>query len=304
MKRQWNGFTLFEMLLVLVIITTILLMMMGYMTSRMDESRRDRAVLQMEQVLNAGMAYYINYSNWPASMTDLQTNNYLPNKGTIYNPWGSSYNLSSNQTTGTFSACATVNSKTEAELIASRLPMAYVANGQSTSPCPAPSDCTGDNCTVVSTVNIPGQNLNNARSVNFAGLYHNGACVPVPTCPQDMEPAIIAAPVSVTGNYDGTTDVYPLSSFTAYAKAKGNPPANCTGSASAPSCTPGSGGSINNSPTSQYWRVCLSVVTEKGEISTANNAKWNVNSGTIMAITRCVPKDEPVGSDFTVFQNY
>ena len=61
-------------------------------------------------------------------------------------------------------------------VIAGELPVAYV------------SDKYGDpyvsgNVYVTAQVTTPGQNLNNARSVNFVGIYHNGACVPVPNCP-------------------------------------------------------------------------------------------------------------------------
>ena len=42
---------------------------------------------------------------------------------------------------------------------------------------------SANTCEVVAAVNIPGQNLNNAGAVTFAGLYYHGGCVPVPQCP-------------------------------------------------------------------------------------------------------------------------
>lgn len=342
LSQKLKGFTLFEMLLVLVIITSILLLMTGYLTTKIDESRRDRAVMQIEQILNAGLAYYVNFAKWPGTVSELQTAGYLPNKGTINNPWGREYALSSDLTKGTFSVCSAVLGSTrttspggsgtpppstpvstaviESGIIAGRLPMAYATGDTFTGTnCPTPpsgipTQCTADECTVVSTVNIPGQNLNNARSVNFAGLYHNGACVPVPSCPLNMEPAIMVAPVSVSGNFEGTSDVYPLNSFTAFATPKGKSASMqiCTSVASPPAkftpCDFSDPESVKN-PSDDYWRVCLDVVTEKGKISIDKNDKWKETSGSIMAITRCAPKTtgsgtgEPIGSGFKVFEN-
>jgi type II secretory pathway pseudopilin PulG len=320
-KKKFDGVTLLEMLLVLVIISSIILMVITYTNTKTDESKRDVTAMRYEQILNAGLAYYINNSAWPTDIGVLKTNNYLPNKP-IKNAWGQDFVFYQNSTSGTFSVCSSVlgrqlgssyTSTTQAGIIAGRLPMAYVAPG----PCPATATpppsavCASTNCAVISTVNIPGQNLNNARSVNFAGLYHNGGCVPAPVCPSSsMKPAIMVVPVSVSGTYFGNTEVYPLSSFTAYAVGsptnvgttiKGDPvatPGACT--SAAPSSTVACSITGSTGP-GIYWRVCLDVVTENGRISGSN---WKASSGTIMAITRCVPTGEPLGSDFNVFQSY
>ncbi len=334
-KTKYDGFTLLEILLVMVIVSSIILMLVTYTTTKTDESKRDSMVIQYEQILNAGLAYYINNSAWPTSIDDLKTDKYLPNK-TIVNAWGQSYTFYNNTTSGTFSICSTVKGRTigsgatavytaarESGIIAGRLPMAYVA-GSCTGTIPDPATCTSNTCAVISTVNIPGQNLNNARSMNFAGLYHNGACVPAPVCPNPydpadnptgMKPTIMVVPVSVSGNYYGGNEVYPLSSFTAYAvgnvSGNGDPasqPGKCTASASSDFCDSTSGGD-KGLTSGTYWRVCLEVVTERGKIyqQTSGATPWSVwdsNSGTIMAITRCVPNNEPSGSGFNVFQKY
>lgn len=323
-NNKEKGFTLFEMLLVLVIITSVLLMLMTYLTRSADESKRDAAVLKYEQILNAGLAYYINYSAWPADMAALTTNNYLPNtpRG-INNPWGQGFTFYNDATTGTFSICSMITAGVssgaiEAGILAGRLPMAYVTTScppQETPPitAPAPADCTGADCALVSTVNIPGQNLNNARSVNFAGIYHNGACVPAPICPTTMKPSIVVSPVSVSGTYTGTTEVFPLSSFTAYARGKGGNGTDQSAPALRPiACTADSTSttgvdceSIPATPftSGTYWRVCLDVVTERGRIGDPGS-EWKSSSGIIMAITRCVPNNEPPGSTFDVFQSF
>lgn len=334
-KTKFDGFTLLEILLVMVIVASIILMLITYTTTKTDETKRDVTVLQYEQILNAGLAYYINNSIWPTDIPTLQTDNYLPNKPTIANAWGQSYTFYNDLTSGTFSICSSITgrqigagptasytSATHANIIASRLPMAYVASGSCTASMPTAGTCASTTCAVVATVNIPGQNLNNARSINFAGLYHNGACVPAPVCPNPfggsnpsgMKPAIMVVPVSVSGNFYGDNNVYPLSSFTAYAVGSptasgsisvGDPvgtPSACTTSAPT-ACT----GIVGAAGSGLYWRVCLDVVTEKGRIGSAGSVPpsvWNLNSGTIMAITRCVPNNEPAGSDFTVFQSF
>lgn len=316
-KRKLIGFTLFEMLLVLVIITSVLLMIMTYLTTKTDETRRDKTAMQIEQILNAALAYYVNNSKWPGSQQELSSAKYLSpttNPGdpnTMRNPWGRGFVVISNPTTGTFSVCTSIgtgarNSSADAKIIASRVPLGYVGmnNCAINDNTYVPSTTCTTDCAVVSTVNIPGQNLNNARSLNFAGLYHNGACVPAPSCPLSMTPAIFVVPAQVTGNNDGDSNVYPLSSFTAYAYGKSD--VDSTPDLKPYSCTLGSQVDCYENDTGAkltdgtYWRVCLDVVTEKGRLS---GPTWKSTSGTILAVTRCVPNGEPVGSSFDVFQH-
>jgi len=74
MKRRAKvtGFTLIEMLLVLIIVSMIIYMGLGYLQQRTVQIRMDRTSLQMQQILNAGMAYYIANSTWPANLACLQ----------------------------------------------------------------------------------------------------------------------------------------------------------------------------------------------------------------------------------------
>lgn len=319
-----KGFTLVEMLLVLAIMSTVLVAILGYTTQKSDEMRRDRTVMQVEQILNAGLSYYLSFGAWPTKVADLQTKLFLPS-GTIRNAWGQSFTIGDNGSTpgsGTlFSVCTTIQgtqSFSASTIIAGRLPLASATKGGSSSdPCPnttgTPIACSaGDQtCTITSSVNIPGQNLNNARSINFAGIYHNGACVPAPACPNTtMLPTIMAVPVSVSGINDSSapTTIYPLSSFTAYVIGT---------SASDDTPTGKPGDCVNGTPTDcyfeqggtklsssgKYWRVCMRIITEKGTITYDNN---NKDAGIILALTRCVPQTEyntpsAHGSQFTVF---
>lgn len=322
-QNKISGFSLVEVLLVMAVLATVLVGIMGYTTQRSDEMRRDRTVMQMEQVLNAGLSYYVSFNTWPASLSDLQTNLFLPS-GAIRNAWGQDFTVgnnsqdTSNPTSGSqFSVCTVLkgaNVFAAANVIAGRLPMAtVVAGGGTGSTCPPTTQSACDPssgiCTVISSVNIPGQNLNNARSINFAGLYHNGACVPAPSCPSSsMIPSVMAIPVSVSGMNDSSTpgNVYPLSSFTAYVTGT-------SASDSTPSNTPGD---CNNDqpascyetgtqtlPTGKYWRVCMRIITQKGTVQYDTST---IDAGIILVLTRCMPQNEYTtpsvyGSQFTVF---
>jgi type II secretory pathway pseudopilin PulG len=333
LRQKVTGFTLLEMLLVMAIATTILIAVMGYATHKNDELMRDRTVMQIEQILNGGLAYYINYSAWPTSsdLSTLQTAHYLP-AGTILNPWGKPFSQTADATTNLFSVCTTVpgtaTNKTafaSASILAGRLPMASAINGDIASCSTATTStsvCTvnSSSCTVVARVNIPGQNINNARSINFAGLYRNGACVPAPVCPGNnvMTPQIMVVPVSVSGFYSPSFS-YPLTGFTAYATGESlstptptsSQPLDCSADTPAPADCFSSYGTTATSTaitlsaplTGNYWRVCVRINTSNGTISKANGSgyQWGETAAILLVMTRCMPNNEPTGSDFTVF---
>jgi prepilin-type N-terminal cleavage/methylation domain-containing protein len=295
-RHKKSGFTLFEMLLVLIIMSAIMIMIFGYSTQKFEQFRRDKAALQMQQILNAGMAYYINNGKWPADVATLQTANFLQS-GVLNDPWGNAYTVSSDPTTNVFSVVATLPDQADATILVGMLPLATTA-------------ASGTNFTVTAGVNVPGQNLNNARSVNFTSVYHHGACVPAPVCPGTMTADIIVIPVSVSGVIDSsspTHDTYALHSFTAYAYGGVNgtttpntAPATYDAVAGCPD--PTTAVTCNSVPTTgTYWRVCLQVVTANGE-HLATDMNWGQNVS-VAVMTRCVPQNEPSGNDLTVFTN-
>ncbi|HSW70179.1 MAG TPA: type II secretion system protein [Gammaproteobacteria bacterium] len=342
--QKTKGVTLLEIMLVLAIASSLLVLVLNYTTQKSDELRRDKTVIQMQQILNAGMSFYVTNSFWPlksavitdtkcgtSTWTDLSALKpyYLPNAFNN-NPYGNSYNINCNNSTngGGFYVYTTANSPANAAIIAGRLPLAY----RTTTPVSSltPSACTtGNTCTVVvANVNIPGQNLNNARSVNFAGVYYSGSCVPAPNCPPNMKPDIMVMPASVSGIYDPpsctgsdpstcTATAYPLSSFTAFARgdSSGNPtstaaPFDCTytQTASTEACLLTGSSFIMPTDGTRYWRVCLAVITEKGIAFPSSAAVENQHGklmGSVVAITRCVPNnggEVPSGS-IDVWQN-
>ena len=355
--RSVKGFTLLEVLLVLAIASSLIVLMLNYTTQKSDELRRDKTVLQIQQILNAGLSFYVNNSFWPMPNAVINSTfcngawsgtsnlgvlqpNYLP--ATLQNnSYGQPYIINCNNPGG-FYVRTTANTVANARVIAGRLPLAFITNaaGAGANPPTQPGACAtgGAGCNiVVASVTIPGQNLNNARSMNFAGIYYHGACVPAPNCPPNMRPAIYVAPVSVSGQLSSTppgnctTDpatcqniqAFPISSFNAYARGwtLANPsPIPSSGSGWTMSAWPLSCALSN--PQSQqclwpasplppadpagtsYWRVCLAVVTQNGLASAANAAQGKL-IGSIIAMTRCVPNqgnEVPVGSSIMVFQ--
>lgn len=342
LRLRNNGFTLVEMLLVLVIVSSMLYLLAGYIQQKTQQMRIDRTSTQMQQILNAGLSYYVGNGQWPVAPDTqvditatpatnlLQTKGYLPGVITISSPWGgSSYTMYTDAQNKLFYVWTsiTVQSATSggataaANIISGTLPLSYATTAL---PPAAPVSCTvaDTTCYVVSAVNIPGQNLNNASGVNFAGLYKQGGCVPVPDCPINpntgvAQPAqIVVVPVSVSGLNDAnSTNIYPISSFTGYATPSAANPAKCMGSSTRPSCTT-AGTFQGPAPSSKlYWRACLQVVTEKGNVQTTNTNFNNPGSGnagpgtdyganvTLMAITRCPLPNESAGSKFTIYSN-
>jgi prepilin-type N-terminal cleavage/methylation domain-containing protein len=316
LKRQAKknqGFTLIEMLLVLAVMATIFVMLLGYVNQRAEEIRRDRVTIQLQQILNAGLAFYVNNGYWPvntakdcslpASPGDLSilvAGGYLASA--IKNPFNQGFTLSCNATTGNFTVTTQLPTSAEAQIVAGRLPIAQVPAGTTQ---------------VATTVNIPGQNLNNARAVNFAGVYHTGACVPAPKCPLGMSPQIIVVPTSISGvNDPGSSSVYPISSFTAYAYGGANGtatpnsapsnggPANCYTPQNGQDCTGISPYDAAGSPS--YWRVCLNIVTEKGQVTGSGGNEWG-QYVSVAAFTRCTVLDgsgnmqEPSGTYFNTW---
>ena len=302
MKRS-KGVTLFEMLLVLGIMSAIIVMIVGFMTQKSQEMVRDRAALQMQQILNAGLTFYLNTNPpaWPANVAALQPT-YIPATFNNKNPWGNAYNFGVT-TAPTFQVSTVAGNASEATILAGRLPLASAVG-----------------TTVTAMVSIPGQNLNNARSVNFGSLYHSGSCVPAPVCPQNMTPSILVTPVQAYGVYDApqncanpndpTTcdpqNLYPVTGYTAFAIAASAVPNNCDGGPGNPCLAAPPATWLPAAPAGSngYYRVCLVVQTQKGQVvpTGANSIAWGVSMGSVMAITRCVPAGgDPASSGFTVW---
>lgn len=304
-----KGFTLLEVLLVLSIMSLLLLVAINMGNQKIDQMKREKTASDMKQILNAMQAYYVDMGEFPSDMLTLSNGGYLP--ANITSSYGVGYSIQNGNHTGEVNVTipATIKAAAlNAKIIAGMVPSGFVDNTSK----------------VHAVTTAPGSNLNSAKSVNFSGLYHHGACVPVPSCPAGTQATIMVAPVSVNGvNDQGTPTLYPISSFTAYATG----PADPTAVGGVPKCSSNSladtacyldttGGATkvpsNLSPPQKYWRVCLQVITQNGDVS-LTNVGTGVNSwgqfATVMAITRCattavtVPPGEATGSPFSVFSN-
>jgi prepilin-type N-terminal cleavage/methylation domain-containing protein len=331
-KSGNQGFSLLEMLLVLVIASSLIVMFLNFTTQQYKQQNRDKTVMQAQQILNAALSYYTQNGRWPGTTGtptmlsnlnknhELIANSYLPPNqnnaatGGWISPFGAtpvSFYTYVDTTTGNFYLFTDIIAPPAkaselsaiANTIAGQLPSGYVTGSAvAAPPIPIASVCGATQCEVVTSVPPPGQNLNNARSVNFGSLYKSGQCVPVPSCPTNMTPQIFAVPVQVSGSFDNTgaanPPVYPVSSYTAYATAPAASPASCTSSSINAVC---SSSTVTGGVNDTYWRVCLSITTQKGLVQPASSQD-NINMGTIMAITRCVPTNEPTGSsNFNVY---
>jgi len=336
-RQKIKGVTLLEVMLVLAIASSLLVLMLNYTTQKADELRRDKTVLQMQQILNAAMNYYVTHSAWPvyqcgekSSPTWSPMNELIPDYlpySLQPNAYGQQYLITCSNVSngGGFYVATSVNNAANAAIIAGRLPLAYRIKSFDTLPPPACT--TGPDCTsVIASVNIPGQNLNNARSVNFASVYYSGSCVPAPNCPPNMKPNILVMPAAVSGVNDGpsctsqgnvrvcTGKVNPVSSFTAFALGGvgGNPvdpnnkgPYGCLTNQIPTPCVKNTSGGIITSDGTLYWRVCLKVSTDQGLINPRGTGTsqsiqdHGKTMGSLVAITRCVPNqgdENPSGS--------
>jgi prepilin-type N-terminal cleavage/methylation domain-containing protein len=357
------GFTLIEMLLVLVIVGSFIYMGLGYFQQQTLATRMTKSTAQMQQILSAGMSYYLNNGSWPSSIDCLLGTGavgsgcevpYLGVKQ-IMSPWGTPYHVVSINTVPKpdvtvvkpnllyvyFSVSSTQMAKAPAaaNIIAGKLPMAYAsvdtgavpAKGIPLNDVSCKLDSASSACFVVASVNIPGMSLNTAPAVNFASIYHSGACVPVPTCPLDqngnqMVPEIIgvpaalagmnAPPTAVSGGQCNSTDVsgcqgdvYPISSYSVSATgpiaitAAVGPP-DCNGVGTGAACLKDSVAKIT--PGQKYWRICLSMKTQAGTVTPADQVgttgtAWGQLVGAVMVITRCSIAKEESGSGFTVW---
>lgn len=299
--NQQKGFTLIEMMLVAAVIGMLFVMFVGYTEQRTRTLTIDRASQQMQQILNGALSYYIANGAWPTTIADLQApTSYVPSN--IKSPWATTYTAIPVPPV----APSTVSVLFEVYVdLPAGLKGADAIGATLAGKIPYGNSTTGSTPTrVTAMVNLPGQNVNNATAVNFAGLYHNGACVPMPSCPQydgsgnSMQPEVVIVPVSISGANDpGTTNVYPITSFTAYASGVPSAnPASCPGGAGDAACT------ASTSSTGKFWRACVQVVTSKGTVTwDAITAPKTAQLPVLMAMTRCAVQNEPSGDPFSVF---
>src|SRR3990167_8110665 len=72
MASSKRGFTLLGMLLVLVIVSLLIIISMSYSQQKTEAVRIDKTVADIEQILNASLAFYIENGVWPKHLSCLQ----------------------------------------------------------------------------------------------------------------------------------------------------------------------------------------------------------------------------------------
>lgn len=148
-----RAFTLIELLLVIAIIGILVSTGLSLLQTRAKQTKVEKTALQIQQLLQAGMAYYVDNGCWPApkdespsgcktqSPPDFITN-YVP-VGITKNPWGNSYVWHSS---GSLFYIQTVVSDAQtAKNLAALLPSAKVTSSG-----------------IVSQTTIPAQAVNNS----------------------------------------------------------------------------------------------------------------------------------------------
>jgi prepilin-type N-terminal cleavage/methylation domain-containing protein len=77
--NKQRGFSLLEMLLVITVLATISVAGVSYLRDKTLNVKLDKTALQMQQWLQASMAYYVDKSDWPADTQALMDDGYIPN---------------------------------------------------------------------------------------------------------------------------------------------------------------------------------------------------------------------------------
>jgi len=160
-KLPLHGFTLMELLFVIAIISVIAMAGMSFVQQRAQETKIEKSVLQIQQLLQAGMAYYIDNGCWPIKGAPQPPgckavnpppfegdNGYIPVGGTV-NPWNKTYSWG--RTNNLFWVAVDSTSDSIAQRIAGKLPNATTQ--KTTQDCTA---TTTDSCVYAQTT-IPAQ---------------------------------------------------------------------------------------------------------------------------------------------------
>src|SRR5579872_1835180 len=116
-RHRNQGFTLIEILLVIVVVSILMVMATGFIQQKTESLRRDKTALQMQQIMNAALTYYVTNGQWPANSNvasnglvdfnhDLIVNNYIPpgqglNKA-LLSPYGTNYYTIADPVTNNF----------------------------------------------------------------------------------------------------------------------------------------------------------------------------------------------------------
>lgn len=87
-----KAFTIIEMLLVIAILGVLAMLGLRYIAKQSEQNKVSKASLQVQQFLQAGLAYQAEKGAWPICSDNTPTGdfmtNYVPNMTENLNPWG------------------------------------------------------------------------------------------------------------------------------------------------------------------------------------------------------------------------
>jgi prepilin-type N-terminal cleavage/methylation domain-containing protein len=100
-KTFRKGFTLLEMTIVLIIITILTSAAIPALTQNFVNQAEQKTSMDINNIQNAALAYYVHNSAWPTSITptgvnpptDLESNGFLPTGWNATNPFGNAYSI-------------------------------------------------------------------------------------------------------------------------------------------------------------------------------------------------------------------
>jgi type II secretory pathway pseudopilin PulG len=350
------GFTLIEILLVLTIITAIVMTGMHYYQQKIIQDRIDKTIVDMQQILTAAMTFYVAKGVWPQGASSEIILNCLTGNGAQNGTTTAVCDLpllprvpqslwfATNLGTGAVAlqdySVATVANDPKfyvyvqlplaqyrnglntiyAGMIANKMPSGYTSSDTAIPPqfseTNFPCNDTSVTCSAVAAILPPGQTLFNAGSVNYAGAYKHGGCIPAPTCPSDpggaqLIPQVFVVPISMSGLFGnvpatGNQNMLPITSFTAYVQPQapiGSPSASPVHAPAAcnPGTTPPVCASQGDPVGTLYWRACVDVKTQQGSASATAGSHWG-NYMYVAAFTRCELPHEPTGGGINLYE--
>lgn len=184
-KSKFLGFTLIELLFVIAIASVLVSLGLTMVKQRGQQAKVEKTALQMQQLMQAGMAYYVDNHCWPVSPPGTPTgcstptppsfDGYIPINGKI-NSWGYTYSWSP-QTNGRFEVRVNTPDPSTADPTATNNPIARRIAGMlpnaafGINTVVIAGSCTTSNC-VYAQATIPAQSSGSSVIVVATGAIH------------------------------------------------------------------------------------------------------------------------------------
>lgn len=187
-----KGYTLIELLFVIAIIAMIASVAIIALRNKAQDLRINKAAAQIQQVLTAGLSYYVDNNKWPENHSDGSCatqasseqsfiQNYLPNE-TETNLFGTYYCWGASTSKKKFWVAVQLPQQNDStktaefgKRIVARLPNAVITSTL-TSGGAAENTCTNNTCYVHAEVGEPGYGSSGAKS--SADVAAAGDCYP------------------------------------------------------------------------------------------------------------------------------